>query len=246
MSETDIFDIDMSVSDKPTSSVDRFDSIVPVRELGTIKAIFNVLDGADVFICGGFARYACSPVKEPIRSGDIDIYSKTEADFDKAKELFRINNFSLVSETLAAANFRDDRIFTFNKIEAPIQLIKPVKQGDLVLTGSVEEIVSNFDFSISRVAIIDPKNAIVDPDFLEDETNKKLNIKHIHCPISSVFRIMKYNKKGYFIRIPEILKIFEDWIARDEKYKSLILDVVRNENPSEEEIQHLEKLLHID
>ena len=88
--------------------------------------------------------------------------------------------------------------------------------------------------------------AIADVDFIKDETDGRLRIKSIHCPVNQVYRIAKYIKKGYFCPIVEVLKLFPDWENRGDDYKSKLTELATKENPSDDEITHLERMLHID
>ena len=127
----------------------------------------------------------------------------------------------------------------------------PLNEGNVLLSSkNVEEILDNFDFSIARVAItkesLEKNEAIVDKDFEKDDANKKLNIKNIHCPVAQVYRVSKYIEKGFWANIVQVVKILDDWQGRDDEYKIKIRETIMKEDPTQEEIQQLEKLLHID
>jgi len=153
-------------------------------------------------------------------------------------------------ESPAAKSFKDTRGFLttlfHKKIELSVQIIKPIVQGNVKLAGTVEEVLGNFDFTVSRCAIRPDKTVLKDVDFDKDETAKKLSIKAIHCPISEVYQVGKYMKKGYFCPITDILLIFKDWEDRGDDYRGKIREVATKEDPTEEDILHLEKMLHID
>lgn len=210
-----------------------------------ISRIQKITAGLDVFICGGFAKYACSPRRNPAKAGDIDLYSQTEETFDKACKVFEDAGFSMDRESPAARSYKDTRWKIFGKLELDIQIIRPIKQGEVVLVGTVEEILGNFDFTVSRVAI-SHSGVLQDIDFEEDEKNRRLHIKAIHCPLAQVFRIAKYSKKGYHCSLSQVLKLFADWDQRDPGYKEALVSLIAKEDPSTDEIEMLERLLHVD
>ena len=106
----------------------------------------------------------------------------------------------------------------------PFQLIKPLTKGKLVTMGSLENILSNFDFTVIRVGmdhdLMEKSQALIDVDFKKDELNHDIVIKNIHCPVSSLQRVIKYCNKGYKVKAREIIKLFEDWDNRSLKYKN--------------------------
>ena len=136
------------------------------------------------------------------------------------------------------------------------QIIKPVIEGKIVTMGSVEEILGNFDFTITRAAILNPTTCFVDEDFMEDENRHVLQLKNIHCPVSSLLRCLKYAKKGYWMRPSEALKLFNDWDDRGEDYKINLIELFRKSfakdadgkqiEMEKKEIDELERLLRID
>lgn len=211
-----------------------------IRSKPVIENLLSIIK-KNGFICGGFARVCCSKREDVIPSNDIDIYSKTKEDFDILKNRFIDMGFIKGKESEAAISFR---------YSLPLQLIKPLDEGNIKLVGTVEEILSNFDFTIARSAIFiddnDKIKAIGDSDFIEDDNANRIVIKNIHCPISEVYRISKYSKKGYFVPIKEIVKLFIDWDNRDDEYKTKLFNFLQKEKLTKEDIEELEALLHID
>jgi hypothetical protein len=68
---------------------------------------------------------------------------------------------------------------------------------------------------------------------------------------------MKYARKGYWLPPSECIKLFEDWSNRDQAYKDNLFDLFRksatfdetkpdNSGLTKDEIEELERLLHID
>lgn len=215
-----------------------------------IKSYKNLLDNLfknyikeDGFICGGFTRNCLLELKKPV-SSDIDIYCHTEASYELIKNRLIENGYEIRRETPMSIAYK-----VFFEGEFPIQLIKPLNKGHVITVGSVEEIINNFDFTIVRAGIYLKDGvlvSLVDDDFEEDNKEKKLRIKNIHCPIAEIYRVAKYINKGFFLPVLESLKILNDWLERDDEYKLAIMETIIKQNPSKEEIEHLEALLHID
>lgn len=228
------------------------------RGFNEIETFFNLAEKNNAVICGGYARYCASPVKEPTKAGDIDFFPKTE---EVTKSLladllamgFVVKHENHVSYTLNPSEEKENEL---SYLPTP-QIIKPVIEGKIVTLGTVEEILENFDFTVVRAAILNPKEVMVDEDFEEDEKHRYLKLKNIHCPISSLLRCCKYAKKGYFMRPGEALKLFQDWVNRGEEYQQRIIALFiesgkgkkSETNPdgmTQEEIDELESLLRVD
>lgn len=217
-----------------------------VRNKELLLDLFENIIQGDGFVCGGFARLSISESSNPIPCGDIDIYCRGQAQFDAI--LLRMKKLGYFEQrTSEAANTMRS---SFGG-SLPIQLIKPLNQGHVLLTSeNPEDILDNFDFTIARAAItqesLKDDQGIADVDFPEHDKKKLLKVKNIHCPIAQVYRIAKYIEKGYWCNIQTIIQVFEDWIERPDSYKRKIRDVILKGEPTKEEIRELEALLHID
>jgi hypothetical protein len=88
------------------------------------------------------------------------------------------------------------------------------------------DVLANFDFTVVRcgfdVDSFSRRVAWCDVDFEKDETEKRLVFKNIHCPISSMFRCIKYCNRGYKLSTHEMLKLFVDWETRPSEYREKI------------------------
>lgn len=216
------------------------------RNEEVLKDLFENVIHADGFVCGGYARLCLSTNKNPVECGDIDIYCRGDKQYEKI--LARLKRLGYYEKRASEA--ANTMTYSFGG-SLPIQLIKPLNKGHVLLSSeNVEDILNNFDFTIARAAItfdtIDTSEGIADKDFPQDEIKKNLRIKNIHCPIAQVYRIGKYLEKGYWCNIKSIIQVFEDWNDRDDDYKRKILSTIQKEEPSKEEIRELEALLHID
>lgn len=205
-----------------------------------------------VFICGGYVRYMCSPQRKPVPANDVDIYVADPDIFPDLVDRFE-HTFELkrkheneISITYPRADKADHPLFA----TPPIQMIKPNNVGKIVATGTLDEILGNFDFTVIRAGLPNMGMARVDADFMHDEAHKLLRLKNIHCPVSSLLRCYKYARKGYFMRPMEALRLFVDWEHRDAEYRAKIIDFLTKadsgEGLSEEDINELEKLMRID
>ena len=195
-----------------------------------IDRLFNMFRGAyrspvDAFICGGYVRWACSPLGDPVPPQDLDIYCSTEDVFNKLRGFFtRIGlRAKLVNEVSVTYHRGNNDIWA---TLPPIQLIKPLQEGRMMTTGSMTDILANFDFSIIRCGfdaeLFSRRVAMCDVDFEKDETAKRLVLKNIHCPVSSMFRCIKYCNRGYKLATHEMLKLFVDWETRPPEYRETI------------------------
>lgn len=235
-----------------------FKTIQLKRGFTEIEVFFNLAEKNNSVICGGYARFCASPVRDPIKAGDIDFFPKTE---ESTKSLladllamgFVVMHENHVSYTLKPSEEKENDL---SYLPTP-QIIKPVIEGNIVTLGTTEEILQNFDFTVVRAAILNSKEVMVDEDFEEDEKHHYLKLKNIHCPISSLLRCCKYAKKGYFMRPAEALKLFQDWVNRGPEYQARIIELFiesgkgkkAEDNPdgmTQEEIDELESLLRID
>jgi hypothetical protein len=230
-----------------------------LRGFTEIEFLYRLAEKYNMIICGGYARYCASPNPNPIKAGDIDLFPKNENSFELIKEELLNIGYEIKYENDISISFKikeeaDIKI----KISPVPQIIKPVKERAIITTGSIEEILDNFDFTIVRAAIINKTTVIVDEDFLNDESYYILRLKNIHCPVSSLLRCCKYARKGYYMRPAEAIKLFNDWMDRDDNYRIRLIELFERsalggfdpeENPNgmtQEEIDEMEALLRID
>lgn len=233
----------------PYKSQDGFVRVPLIRGFGEIKALYYLI-GQHAFICGGYARYCASPTVEPIPAKDIDVYCKDEGVFEMLKNaLMKEFSLEIKHENDVSITFKRAKEGPF-KFYLPIQLIKPMEMARIVTNGELEKILSNFDFTIIRAAILDADTVLVDADFMHDEESKILRLKNIHCPVSSTLRCMKYSRKGYWLKPIECLKLFNDWERRGAEYRTKLVDFITQANGGEglskEDVEELERMMMID
>ncbi len=233
-----------------------FEVVPLLRGFDEIRKLWKILEAvkekakADIFICGGYARYCASPRNDVVRATDIDIYSETE-------DAFNLLKATLKEEYSLSVRHQNEVSLTYaRKEEGPlayapiIQLVKPLKDGAIVAFGDKKTILENFDFTVVRAAILSSEEVLVDADFIHDEKLKLLRLKNIHCPVSSTLRCMKYSKKGYWLRPLECLHLFLDWEKRDDEYKAKLANFITEANKgkglSQEDVDELEAMMRID
>lgn len=229
-------------------SKDGFEKVKVYRGFTEISRLFDLLPTDNSFVCGGYVRYMCAPVMNPVPAGDVDIYSVNEDAYKQVLNVLEkqmglyVKHENAVSHTFK--NITDPQHPLFGS--PTIQLIKPVKEGAVVAVGDMETILANFDFTVIRIGLLSDKFAIADADFIHDETKKLLRLKNVHCPLSSTLRCMKYAKKGYWLPTSQVLNLFIDWDNRDDEYKIKLMNFMAKNELTQKEIDELEALLRID
>ena len=220
---------------------------VPVYRGVEKIAPFYALWADKAYFAGGFVRWMCSPAFEPAPAGDLDIWPKSD-DFctEIVKDLEK-----LTGGTVQRINGGPGQIVDFANLdvaepvkkgpatihESPlayttvihgqrIQVIKPRKEGRIVSSGTLEQIIDGFDFTCIRIGLNDLHSAQADDDFVQDEMRKRLVIKKIHCPIAMIKRLAKYVNKGYRVSPTETFKLFIEWDARSPDFKAEMHDLM--------------------
>jgi hypothetical protein len=226
-----------------------FEIVPMIRGFYEIRALYELITPFDSFICGGYARYCASPQKSPVMPDDVDVYCQSDTGFESLKT-------ALVEQGIALRH-ENDMAITYKRAEKgllaycpAIQIIKPFNRGHVVARGDRGEILSNFDFTVVRAAIMDGETVMVDADFVHDEQKRMLRLKNIHCPISSTLRCMKYARKGYWMKPFEVIKLFLDWDGRDQDYRDKLIHMLEEsatgKKMTQEEVDELEALMRID
>jgi hypothetical protein len=233
---------------------------VPVlRGFWQIEEIWELAQKHGAWIVGGYVRWMCSPLAEVVDEGehddldlapamDVDLFPKEQQNYDTLVAAMLERGFPLTYENDICVTFRwqDDP----DNEKPKIQIIKPSIEGHIKTTGTFEEVLDNFDFTVVRIGLKDDSTAIADVDFMEHEKAHKLVIKNIVCPISSVTRITKYARKGYYISVSQIIKLFVEWDERGWEYKQQVIQMLAKlEDAAEltqEEIDLAERLIRID
>jgi hypothetical protein len=127
---------------------------IPVhRGISDITEFLAMAEKHGAVIAGGYARYCCSPKKDPMSAGDVDFFPKTEASLTGlCADLERVG-FTKKHENHVSITYGFDGEDLRWKLKPVPQVIKPVREGKIVTWGTVEEILENFDFTVVRVAL---------------------------------------------------------------------------------------------
>lgn len=230
---------------KRYKSQDGFVHVPVYRGFTEISKLYYLIRHEGAFILGGYVRYMCSPAKNVTPAGDVDVYCPSKEIFEKIRQIFKDNKFEMKAENdlaLTYKPFEKDHEFFGCPV---VQLIKPMEEGVVVTQGEMQKILENFDFTVVRIGLLNPSEALADADFMHDEEKHQLRLKNIHCPISSTYRVIKYRTKGYWPPTFEILKLFLDWDERDEEYKMKIFEFFQKEDPTQEEVEMMERLMRV-
>ena len=228
-----------------------FEEIDIKRGFENIKNVFYDIKDKG-FFCGGYVRYMCSPRENPVEGKDIDIYCNTEENFEEIKKILTDNGLQIKNENNMSVTFEtiEDKNHRYYSGGINFQLVKPVLEARIVAVGSMEKILSNFDFTVVRCGLLSETKALVDCDFIHDEKHRNLRLKNIHCPVSSTLRCMKYSRKGYWLSPFQALTLFVDWENRDDEYRIQLIDFLQKTEEggglTQEEVEHLEAMMRID
>lgn len=177
-----------------------------------VENILNLVREFGGVIAGGYARYCASPLEEPAKASDIDVFTNSEDQYnDLRAECVNARGWRVVAETDLAITFSGEG----RRANLPFQIIKPKQYN------TVEELLSQFDFTVAQAAIdADSKRVLYSEDFEKDELAKNLVICNINNPIQTLDRILKYADRGYGIKPTEYVKLFEAWDALSAEDKS--------------------------
>lgn len=169
----------------------RKDRLVYANHRGVLDAVLK----NNAIIAGGYARYVqscrmiyvanvkwdeslgyapCPVWNESLGFSDIDIFATTQEGHDELVKFLHGLDIDLVSDTDKALTFRDeDTKLTYQLIKFDPKLDTP------------EKILSEFDFTVCRVAIISKTEALEDHRFDDDDLEGKLAIVNEHTPFQT-------------------------------------------------------------
>jgi hypothetical protein len=211
--------------------MNNFTSLKIVREWEKFYKYFKLLQDHDAYIAGGFARYCCSPLENPSKYKDIDIWM-IEDDLTKRNKLIRRleeTGFVKIRESVYAVELSDNTDI--------VQVINPRidAMGDFQTFGEPEIVCTYFDFTITQCALTSEFFGIASKSFETDEFKKNLVIKCIRDPMSTMTRVLKYVKKGYFIDTDNLHKIFLSFNKQPGDYKLTLKHLIDARKEKEQE-----------
>lgn len=206
---------------------------LPIKnEPDKFREIASLIEGTGCFVAGGAARFAASPNDKPARYSDVDLFAPN-ADCVAKMHAKLLTIAYLKSETPLS--------YLFAYMSGGVTHFNLIRE----FCGTPETVIEKFDFSVARAVIVGDK-VLVDPDFEQDEQDRKLRVKFVVCPISTMYRAAKYQAKGYKFPLREMLRLFNEWQDRDDAYRAKILELGMADKLTAEEIDELEALLRID
>ncbi len=198
-----------------------------------VRGLLNAI-GVRGFIGGGFARHAILPNFTdhlmPL-PGDIDIFHVNKDD-DLTLDIEGLG-YRVTKKLVHATEFRR------NEGELTVQLIKPHANDTIKMWGSIEEVLSNFDFTVNMCALqrlsgggslngYPLYRGTFGDTTVQDNIDKQLVLNHINCPIAMLLRTCKYIGKGYKTTMMNLAKIVVAFEEMPDEYRYKIMEYVEN------------------
>lgn len=207
------------------------------RGFDEVEEVYGIATEHRAVIAGGYARYMCSTAPEVAPAGDIDLFPREDCDIHSLSIDLIMKGYKLVREGRTAYSMVND-------IGTKVQIIKPVQIGKIKTFGTVEEILSFFDFSVVSVAITSPTTALADNDFECHEFCHELRLRTVNSPIACIARVNKYAARGYWFPPTEALRLFQLWDSYSVEYRTAMTDFLQNREAwTQEEIDEGEEML---
>ena len=177
--------------------------------------ILNDLQNYNVWVAGGAIRswFALE------NTTDIDLFFPSEKEKNKALEHLK----GLGGEVI----FENDNV---TKVKYKSKVIDFCK----VYYKDPEDTINNFDFTVSMGAC-DKKNTYFGDDFFMDLASRRLAINATPYPMSSLYRLQKYIKKGYWMCKEEMIKFTAVLQGVDLTQFQLTPEAENNDNEPESE-----------
>lgn len=162
----------------------------PASNFRHVWFLDKYLDGHNGFVCGGCFKNIFN--NEKIK--DIDVFFRSEDDFNSAVKLFKYSR-------LYKPCYENANVKCFTHVETGLRVELCGK-----IFGTPEEILKQFDFSITKFAFVPTTlengdvtyQVIFDDRFFEDLHLRRLVIDgDIPYPMSTLDRMFRYAKYGY-------------------------------------------------
>lgn len=204
---------------------DEFVEVKLVRGRGLTRYLLRALRGTGGVIAGGYARWAASTAALPAEAGDVDVFCRDLAAYERVRAVLQSRGHSFVRETRISCVFAGKRRF-LRQTCPPINVVKPVNDGAIVTCGDLHEILHNFDLTVSKCGIVDDSTGLAHYAFADDERVGRMRFTRIHTPLTGIMRALKYSAKGYRISLREIMQLFRRWDEDKQGYRTLVKDVL--------------------
>lgn len=175
---------------------------VPTVNFRQLDFLAHYLKDIDGFIAGGCFKHILSGETPK----DLDVYFSNEAKFKAAVRHFTHNSEYTFS-------YKNSKVTAFNNVTSGVRV-------ELINTlyGSPKEVLSNFDFTITKMAFYTVKTNVgsenmltYHKDFFEHFAMKRLVIDDkLPFPISTFERTYKYRDYGYALCRESKLKLLRE------------------------------------
>lgn len=203
----------------------QFEEIPVLRGMTMIQPLWDLIAAHGMVLAGGFARWMCSPNESPATANDIDIFAANRAKWSEFLKVLEHLGFTESFEsdfalTMSYARHKghaeyDPRLAVIPKV----QLIKVNNFGPRQTWGKPHEVISGFDFTVIRIAILNETTALADPRFYRDETRRVMYLGAPQHPVVALHRLQKYARKGYYAPPFTVAQIFEEWENADATWR---------------------------
>jgi len=156
------------------------------------KLILDELKDMEIktWVAGGAVRDYFQSIE--IKS-DIDLYFQNQKDFDKCK--------TYLIKTEGKIYFENEKVIKIERNKLKLDLVK-------TFFASPGFCIGEFDFTVCCAAV-DFERVYYNNTFFIDLAKKQLMINKLNYPISTLWRLQKYNWKGFKICKGELTKIVE-------------------------------------
>lgn len=169
------------------------------------EEVKDVVDAAlklKCVIAGGYARYMLSTEETPAKPGDLDIFcpdDKAYSDMMYCAPLSTLEEVEVTAYSTRLAHF---------SIE--VNLIKPEV---LTTDGDHAKFLADFDFTICQALVDNAEYGWVTSEYERAEELGALILTEwkLKNPVSTMYRAIKYAKRGYDLPAETIIDIFEAW-----------------------------------
>ena len=156
--------------------------ITDIREnypmLNRLKVYLNEINGC---IAGGCFR----SIFDGVFPVDVDVFFRDGTDFTQAQEMYIGKQWKIIYENEKAIGF-------YKKGFCRVDLVRSI-------FGSPEEIISHFDFSITKFAMDNEKVVYAETYWRDLHLKRLVCDDKIPIPIGTFERSQKYAKYGYFM-----------------------------------------------
>lgn len=179
--------------------------------------VWQIANKTVAFIAGGAVRSIV--LGEEV--ADIDVFQTFGSKFDEFVVNMKAAGYAVLFQNSMLTRLVKDGYPT-------VDAVRPREAEHLKTFGSQAEVIANFDFTVCRGALTHDDIALIDPEMVKHAKEKRLVVRHIVCPLSSVKRIAKYAMKGYTVATSEVYKLFSAWTERTAHARAVseLLDLV--------------------